>query len=318
MLLGHFEQEYDAGNWKGATENGCRTSIQIALQKSGNPESEYYLVINDIAGERFEEMLRKEKEYNEIQAPLAQANNILFLYDLIAWRQLIALLKKSQSRDVSQDKKDGLEMSILKEYDRQAAKGRAITDSYTLLIGLIDRIKSTNVNEKLIDRTFILSIPKCDLYTGDGMFLSKWIKDLKTKNYVYNIENTIYTSSWDFPEIEKDNVFDTALNRIREISDMASDAIKDLARSKEKNQATKVLAEQIAENVDSTLVLLEKTFKEVKVIPVSALGQSPEPNDDAEKAFHVKPNPLFSEALFLLPMINMYNEEQETFGTEDK
>lgn len=43
--------------------------------------------------------------------------------------------------------------------------------------------------EELIDRTFMLVIPKADLYIGEGMFLRQWIDKL------------VKTSSWNKLEL---------------------------------------------------------------------------------------------------------------------
>jgi len=308
LLLEYYEQQYDSHKWKGATENGCRTSIQISLQQSDKPDITSYLVINDIAGERFEEMLRIEKDYDEIQSPLIKSNNILFLFDLIAWRQLSALIKEATE---TSDNWERLE----KERARQESVGRAIADSHALLVKLIDRVKSASgKSEGLIDRTFILAIPKCDLYIGEGMFLNGWVENLTKDGYLKklgNDENSPYMSTWKFPENIKGqkSIFRAALDGIDEMSKLAAKAIKELADEQKNDDTGSVSAERIAQKVNSTLVFLEHTFKDVKIVPVSALGRMPENNEDATGDFVAKATPLFCEALLLLPMIKMCAEK---------
>ena len=308
LLLEYYEQRYDSYKWKGATENGCRTSIQISMQQSDNPEIVSYLVINDIAGERFEEMLRIDKDYNEIQSPLIKSNNILFLFDLIAWRQLNALIK--ETTETTDDWK-----RLEKEREKQESVGRAIADSHALLIKLIDRVKSASEKtDGLIDRTFILAIPKCDLYIGEGMFLNGWVENLTREGYLKklgNEDNSPYMSTWKFPEnIKKDkSIFRAALDGINEMSKLAEKSIKELADEQKNDDTGSVSAERIAQKVNSTLITLQHTFKDVKVVPVSALGKMPIDNDDPTGDFEARATPLFCEALLLLPMIKMCAEK---------
>lgn len=63
-------------------------------------------------------------------------------------------------------------------------------DSHALLIDFISKLKQMHGNkEELIDRTFMLVIPKADLYIGEGMFLRQWIDKL------------VKTSSWNKLEL---------------------------------------------------------------------------------------------------------------------
>lgn len=307
LLLQYYEQQYDSGNWKGATENGCRTSIQISLQQSDSPDIVTYLVINDIAGERFEEMLRIEKDYDEIQSPLTKSNNILFLFDLIAWRQLSALLKEFPNNSPNWER-------LETERAKQETVGRAIADSHDLLIKLIDRVKSASPmsEKKLIDRTFILAIPKCDLYIGEDMFLKGWVEKLTKEGYLKRLGNETdspYMSTWKFPDHlkQKDNesIFNIALNGISKMSELAADAIKEMSKSQKDEEACFISAERVAQKINSTLTYLENTFEDVKIVPVSALGGMPAQNDNPSGDFKAKAVPLFCEALLLLPMIKM-------------
>ncbi|MGV8093467.1 MAG: hypothetical protein AB2L24_16530 [Mangrovibacterium sp.] len=318
ILLQYYEQKYDAQEWKGATETGCRTSIQISLQQSDAPETITYLVINDIAGERFEEMLRIEKDYDEIQSPLEKSNNILFLFDLLAWRHLGALIEETPDNS-------SLWQVFRKERERQATIGRAIADSHDLLIKLIDRVKSASGNPKgLIDRTFILAIPKCDLYVGENMFLNGWVKKLtKDQKYLKQLgdkEDSPYMTTWKFlDKIEEgQSKFNAALMGIDEMSKLAEEAIKELSNSQREEDVSSVSAERIAKQVNSTLVFLKHTFQDVKVVPVSALGGMPEPNDNVSGDFRAKAVPLFCEALLLLPIIKICAEKTQVEITSKK
>lgn len=42
-------------------------------------------------------MLQKETNFEEIESPLANANNIIFLFDLVAWRHLMTLTNESST-----------------------------------------------------------------------------------------------------------------------------------------------------------------------------------------------------------------------------
>lgn len=310
LLLEYYEQRYDDGQWDGATENGCRTSMQISLEQAENPSVVSYLVINDIAGERFEEMLRVDRNFNEIQSPLTKSNNILFLFDLIAWRALGALIKESQSSDSSDWSK------IIQERTKQETVGRAKADCHDLLIKFVDRIKKTVSSEnstQLIDKTFILAIPKCDLYLGEGMFLNGWVNKLTTDGCFKKLgddDNSPYMSTWNFSKISKGDggIFQKALEGINVMSKRAEEAIIELSKEQQDDEIGCVSAERIAKTISSMLTYLKHTFSDVKVVPISALGGNP-PSDqkeyDPNAKYSFKAVPLFCEALLLLPMIKM-------------
>lgn len=310
LLLEYYEQRYDDGQWDGATENGCRTSMQISLEQAENPNIVSYLVINDIAGERFEEMLRVDRNFNEIQSPLTKSNNVLFLFDLIAWRALGALIKESQNSDSSDWTR------IIQERTKQENVGRAKADCHDLLIKFVDRIKKTVPsleNTNLIDKTFILAIPKCDLYLGEGMFLNGWVNKLAADGCFKRLgedENSPYMSTWNFSKISKkeEGVFQKALEGINVMSKRAEEAIIELSKEQQEDEVGCVSAERIAKTIGSMLTYLKHTFTDVKVVPISALGGNPISDANAydpNAKYSFKAVPLFCEALLLLPMIKM-------------
>lgn len=312
LLLQYFEQRFDANQWEGATENGCRTSIQITLQQSDNKNAITHLVINDIAGERFEEMYRTEKNFNEIQSPLTNANNVIFLFDLIAWRQLSALLKETTESTPNW-------LKVEEERKDQTECGRAIADSHDLLVDLIERLKSASgMKQELIKRTFILAIPKCDFYIGEDMFLYNWVTRLTKDGYLKKLgdqDDSPYMATWNFPkELRKNNddsIFNIALNGISKMSELAEEAIMKLSSPQENEEASSISAERIAQKISSTLIYLKNTFEDVKVVPVSALGRLPEKRENASSDFNAKAVPLFCEALLLLPMIKIFANKKD-------
>ncbi len=310
ILLHYYEQRFDMGNWDGATESGDRTSIQISLRQANDPNKVFNLVINDIAGEHFEEMLMVEKDYNVIQSPLSYARHIIFLFDLIAWRQLGALLQDTD------DKGDW--EKIINERNRQEKVGRSVADSRDLLIKLVARLVTASGERTLpINRSFILVIPKSDLYIQEGMFLNGWVNNLTQKGYLKRLgddDAAPYMSTWEFDRKDSEDDFLAALNGIELMSKLASDAIKNLSKQQQKEKEISVSAERVALNIAAILTYLEHTFNDVKVVPVSALGRAPEnarEGDNAASGFTVKAIPLFCEALFLLPMVKMGTSQKE-------
>lgn len=326
LLLEYFEQHYDSGMWSGATETGSRTSLQIKLFQAKDPSKVSYLVLNDIAGEKFEEMLRKEKDFEEIQSPLKNANNIIFLFDLVAWRHLMSLINSSTGDNWQ---------AIKAQNEKHAADGRGIADSHDLLINFISKIKQCHGRNlesgELIDRTFMLVIPKADLYIDENMFLRPWITKLEKAKYIKAVkasdeEEKRYMMTWDFPMPDADsnetdsNKFVAALKVIEDMSHKAEEAIKEVAGNQDEETEAAISEKRIAEQVEATLIYLQKTFEDVKVVPVSALGQNPEiekvQNSEvgnlAEKEFSCKAIPFFCEALLLLPIIKNYSENDKS------
>lgn len=56
--------------------------------------------------------------------------------------------------------------------------------------------------EELIDRTFMLVIPKADLYIGEGMFLRQWIDKLVKNKFLEQVGTDgagKYMTTWEFP-----------------------------------------------------------------------------------------------------------------------
>lgn len=300
LLMHHYEERYDRGDWYGSTEKGSRISIQISLRQADRPGNTFHLVVNDIAGERFEEMLMAERDYAVIQSPLSYARHIIFLFDLVAWRQLGALLQDSSD--------SGSWADVIAESSRQAGVGRAVADTRDLLIKLVDRLVASSGTRQLpVDRSFIFVIPKCDLYTQEGMFLHGWVNNLAKSGYLKRTgtgEDSFFMSTWKFKSGDCDNYFEAALSAINEMSQQASSAIKTLAKQLDGAEAG-VSADRVALNVASMLTYLEKTFADVKVVPVSALGKNPKSDGDPSAGFSMKATPLFCEALLLLPMIKM-------------
>lgn len=298
LLMQYYEQRYDGAQWSGATESGDRTSLQISLRQANNPDNVFNLVVNDIAGEHFEEMLMVEKDYSVIQSPLTYAQHIIFLFDLVAWRQLGAFIEDTVDK--------GNWKAVVEERRRQETVGRAVTDSRDLMVKLVNRVKRASAKGQKIDRSFILAIPKCDYYIQEGMFLNKWVADLTTDKYFRKHETEggiYYTSTWNFGSDE--NLFSKALEGIGKMSRKASDAIRALSKPNMNEAGNIVAGERVATSVSSILDYLESTFLDVKVVPVSALGKIPDKNDNVEGEFSTKAIPLFCEALLLLPMIKM-------------
>lgn len=304
MLLDYYEQHYDEGKWSGATETGSRTSLQLKLFQAEEPSKVSYLVINDIAGEKFEEMLQKETNFEEIESPLANANNIIFLFDLVAWRHLMTLINDGSTNEWK---------DVKKQKDNHAESGRGCMDSHDLLIHFISKLKQMHGNKgELIDRTFMLVIPKADLYIGEGMFLRQWIDKLVKNKFLGQVESDgagKYMTTWEFPNEKGSNKFTIALNAIQNMSQLAEEAIKEVAKGQEEESEAAISEQRIAQQVDATLLYLQKTFKDVKVVPVSALGQNPEIETEASNEFKCKATPLFCEALLLLPIIKNYSNE---------
>ncbi|MDQ1280084.1 MAG: DO-GTPase1 protein, partial [Thermoproteota archaeon] len=321
LLLQYYEQRFDGCCWDGATESGDRTSIQISLRQANDPNKVFHLVINDIAGEHFEEMLIVEKDYNVIQSPLSYARHVIFLFDLVAFRQLGALLQDTSDQ--------GNWDQVLREGERHAKVGRAVADSRDLLIKLVARLVTASGGEKQlpIKRSFILVIPKCDLYVKEGMFLNRWVSNLTKAGYLKRLgtdNDSPYMSTWKFNRSNVSDEFEAALNGINEMSDQAATAIKDLSKQQIQDQETSISAERVALNIASILTYLENTFIDVKVVPVSALGKAPdelenekngadapETGNNGAGGFKAKATPLFCEALLLLPMIKMGTSQQE-------
>jgi hypothetical protein len=247
-------------------------------------------------------MLMVEKDHNVIQSPLSHARHIIFLFDLIAWRQLSALLQDTNEQ--------GGWAKVKSERERQTSVGRAVEDSRDLMVKLISRVVSASgANERPIDRSFILVIPKSDLYIGEGMFLNGWVTSLAQKGYLKKLgtdDESPYMSRWKFKKAnDQESEFEAALRGINEMSVMASDAIKDLSKRISEDENA-VAADRVAVNIASILTYLERNFSDVKVVPVSALGKAPTGGDgNASKGFTAKAVPLFCEALLLLPMIEM-------------
>lgn len=306
MLLDYYEQHYDDGKWSGATETGSRTSLQLKLFQAAEPSKVSYLVINDIAGEKFEEMLQKETNFEEIESPLANANNIIFLFDLVAWRHLMTLTNESSTDEWKK---------IKEQKDNHAESGRGCMDSHALLIDFISKLKQMHGNkEELIDRTFMLVIPKADLYIGEGMFLRQWIDKLVKNKFLEQVGTDgagKYMTTWEFPNEKGDNKFAVALNAIKNMSQLAEEAIKEVAKGQEEESEAAISEKRIAQQVEATLLYLQKTFKDVKVVPVSALGQDPEIKTATSEEFECKATPLFCEALLLLPIIKNYSDDSK-------
>lgn len=305
LLLDYFEQHYDANKWSGATETGSRTSLQLKLFQAEEPSKVSYLVINDIAGEKFEEMLRKETNFEEVESPLTHANNIIFLFDLVAWRHLITLINDDSSDDWQK---------IRAQKDKHFEDGRGCADSHDLLVHFISKIKQIHGKKgELIDRTFMLVIPKADLYIGDDMFLRQWIDKLVQNNFLKQVGTDgagKYMTTWEFPNLHGNNKFAIALKAISNMSKQAEEAIKEVAKGQEEETEAAISEKRIAQQVEATLIYLQKTFKDVKVVPVSALGQNPEIKSTADNEFECKATPLFCEALLLLPIIKNYSEDE--------
>lgn len=317
ILLDYYEQRFDMGNWDGATESGDRTSIQISLRQASDPTKVFNLVINDIAGEHFEEMLMVEKDFNVIQSPLSYARHIIFLFDLIAWRQLGALLQDTQDTQAKENWE-----KVINERGRQVKVGRAVTDTRDLLIKLVARLVNASGERELpINRSFILAIPKSDLYIQQGMFLNGWVKGLAEKGYLRRLgddDAAPYMSTWEFARKESKDEFMAALEGIEYMSRLASEAIKNLSKQQQQEKGVSVSAERVALNIASILTYLEKIFKDVSVVPVSALGKAPETvgeEKDAASGFTAKAIPLFCEALFLLPMVKMGTSQEGQTGS---
>lgn len=306
MLLDYYEQHFDENKWSGATETGSRTSLQLKLFQAEEPDKISYLVINDIAGEKFEEMLQKETNFEEIESPLTNANNIIFLFDLVAWRHLMTLIDKNSSEEWQK---------IRAQKDTHAESGRGCMDSHDLLINFISKLKQMHGNKKeLIDRTFMLVIPKADLYIGEGMFLRQWIDKLVSNKFLKQVETDgagKYMTTWDFPHEQGKNKFSIALNAIQNMSQLAEEAIKEVAKGQDEEGVAAISEKRIAQQVEATLLYLQKTFKDVKVVPVSALGQNPEIKTKANEEFECNATPLFCEALLLLPIIKNYSDNSK-------
>lgn len=306
MLLDYYEQHYDNHRWSGATETGSRTSLQLKLFQAEEPTKVSYLVINDIAGEKFEEMLQKETNFEEIESPLANANNIIFLFDLVAWRHLMTLIDKNSSEEWQK---------IREQKDNHAESGRGCMDSHDLLIDFISKLKQMHGNkDELIDRTFMLVIPKADLYIGEDMFLRQWIDKLVNNKFLKQVGTDgagKYMTTWDFPNEQGKNKFAIALNAIKNMSQLAEEAIKEVAKGQEEESVAAISEKRIAQQVEATLLYLQKTFKDVKVVPVSALGQNPEITTTASDEFECDATPLFCEALLLLPIIKNYSDDSK-------
>lgn len=104
------------------------------------------------------------------------------------------------------------------------------------------------------------------------------------------------------------------------MSHKAEEAIKEVAGNQDEETEAAISEKRIAEQVEATLIYLQKTFEDVKVVPVSALGQNPEiekvQNSEvgnlAEKEFSCKAIPFFCEALLLLPIIKNYSENDKS------
>lgn len=168
--------------------------------------------------------------------------------------------------------------------------------------------------EELIDRTFMLVIPKADLYIGEGMFLRQWIDKLVKNKFLEQVGTDgagKYMTTWEFPNEKGDNKFAVALNAIKNMSQLAEEAIKEVAKGQEEESEAAISEKRIAQQVEATLLYLQKTFKDVKVVPVSALGQDPEIETATSEEFECKATPLFCEALLLLPIIKNYSDDSK-------
>lgn len=173
-----------------------------------------------------------EKDYNVIQSPLSYARHIIFLFDLIAWRQLGALLQDTD------DKGDW--EKIINERNRQEKVGRSVADSRDLLIKLVARLVTASGERTLpINRSFILVIPKSDLYIQEGMFLNGWVNNLTQKGYLKRLgddDAAPYMSTWEFDRKDSEDDFLAALNGIELMSKLASDAIKNLSKQQQRKK----------------------------------------------------------------------------------
>jgi hypothetical protein len=310
VLATFYEDFYDGKEFPSATKAGSRSSLGFTLLESSNPGKRIHVIVNDIAGEQFERILLEGKPDAVIDGCFRSADQIVFIFDLVFWRQLSVSATSSEWAPVWEQK------------NKLQSDGRGLVDTHNLFLSVSNKLeqsypKSTD-GKPPIKRGLTVLIPKCDFYIQDNMFLKEWHEALIKSDYLAKVENTdsddSYESAWwkairhhQNASKPEEHRHELALSVIDDISDQAVKSIQTLHQTMG-TDANNADAGNLAALINNSLIEhAQKRFETFKMMPVAAIGSDPlklEVNKSSRgkiKAGVV--SPLFPEAVFLLPVL---------------
>jgi len=331
-LINWYSKEFFEGEMPKATETNSRFSVQLTLAKAQDVKKRVNFIFTDVPGEMVARSLQAKDTDPVVINLLKYAETIVFFFDIATEPYFYSVISKG-SDSVKNDNSEiiGHVESLNKD------NGRGKTNQILLLNKLIEDLRKIrgggekgdiDVKENV---RLICIIPKSDLFmgeSGDTRFLNEFYDKLKDMKIFDQSQLSDNSNANDFYkwrsmggvsfEPKPNNNTDLIKRQIEIIQLIDREARVGLSKIgdvlKSANQVSDSDKEILTKRIEIELLkVIENTFNEVYVIPVSAQGE-PKLPEDGKKNVQLKYPPCqkLSEYVFITPIVLELGDDNMT------